>query len=42
MENMKDEQTARIKESVELADWDEMTFDEFCDLFEDRDFSEFI
>jgi hypothetical protein len=38
----KDEQTARIVESLELFDFNEDSFDEFCDIFEDRDMAEFI
>ncbi len=38
-----DEQTQRIQSNLEVAlDDDEITFDEFADLFEDRDPSEFI
>lgn len=39
---LKEEQTERISDAVVSADFDEMTFDEFIDLFEDRDPSEFI
>ena len=39
---LKEEQTARISEAVAEADFSDMTFEEFSDMFEDRDFSEFI
>jgi hypothetical protein len=36
------EQTDRITQAVADADFSEMSFEEFCDLFEDRDQEEFI
>lgn len=42
--NAHDEQTARIKETwaLSIGSLDEMTFDEFEDIFEDRDPFEFL
>jgi len=36
------EQNERIRENLFYADWDEMTFDEFEEMFEDRDPTEFL
>jgi len=36
------EQNERIEENLRYADWENMTFTEFEDMFEDRDPFEFI
>ena len=36
------EQTERITQAVQEADFSEMSFEEFADLFEDRDPEEFL
>jgi hypothetical protein len=42
MTNGEREQNERIRENLLYADWEEMTFFEFEDLFEDRDPFEFL
>ena len=35
-------QDLRIRENMQDIDWDDMTFEEFEDMFEDRDPTEFL
>jgi len=35
-------QDLRIRENMEDIDWEDMTFEEFEDMFEDRDPTEFL